>query len=161
MFIRATNIKKGRIITNDMKYISQQEADKIRKCKLNGDEIIIVRSGVNTGDTCVINKDYEDQYAGYDLIIELKRKILNPMFLNELWNTNYMMAIVKPLTRRAAQPHLNSDQVKSLKIPLPPINLQDQFAEFVIKIEEQKDLVKKAIDESQCLFNSLMNKFFE
>ena len=57
-FIRATNIKNGRIVDNDMKYISQKEADRLVKCKLLGGEIIIVRSGVNAGDTCVVTDEY-------------------------------------------------------------------------------------------------------
>lgn len=53
-FIRATNIKNGHIVLNDMKYIDQVEADKIEKCRLQGGELLIVRSGVNSGDTCVV-----------------------------------------------------------------------------------------------------------
>lgn len=46
-------------------------------------------------------------------------------------------------------------------ISLPPFPLQNQFAEIVTKIEEQKALVKKAIDETQYLFDSLMSDYFE
>ena len=70
-FIRATNIKNGRIVDNDMKYISQQEANRLEKCRLSGGEIIIVRSGVNAGDTCVVTSEYIGQYAGYDMILVL------------------------------------------------------------------------------------------
>lgn len=159
-FIRATNIKSGRIIDDNMKFISEDEAEKICKCKLIGGELIIVRSGVNTGDTCVITDQYSGHYAGYDLIISIKHSSLNSIFLNELINTNYMDKIIKPLTRRAAQPHLNADQVRNLPIILPPLSLQTQFAEIVTKIEEQKALVHKAIDETQYLFDSLMNEYF-
>ena len=50
--------------------------------------------------------------------------------------------------------------IKNLNISIPPIILQNQFAEIVTKIEEQKALVQKAIDESQYLFDSLMNEYF-
>ena len=160
-FIRATNIKLGRIIDSGMKYISENEAAKINKCKLQGGELIIVRSGVNTGDTCVIAERYVGQYAGYDLIIKPNQKLLNSIYLNELINTNYMVDVVKPLTRRAAQPHLNAEQTKNLPIILPPFSLQTQFASIVTKIEEQKALVKKAIDETQVLFDSLMSEYFK
>ncbi len=86
-FIRATNIKAGRISENEMLRISQTEANKIEKCRLNGNEIIIVRSGANTGDTCVVTEEYCNQYAGYDIIITLNPKIANPVFFNELMNT--------------------------------------------------------------------------
>jgi len=41
------------------------------------------------------------------------------------------------------------------------VELQNQFAEIVTKIEEQKALVQKAIDETQYLFDSLMSEYFE
>ena len=136
-FIRATNIKKGKIVNDDMKYISEEEAKKISKCKLNGNEILIVRSGVNSGDTCVVTKEYINQYAGYDMILVLGNQI-NPIYLNELLNTNYMEKMIKPLTRRAAQPHLNSEQTQSLPIILPPLSLQNDFAAFVHQIDKSK-----------------------
>lgn len=136
-FIRATNIKNGRIVKNDMKFISQNEADKLEKCKLVGGEILIVRSGVNAGDTCVVSDDYIGQYAGYDMILILKEEI-NPVFLNELINTDYMDKVVKPLTRRAAQPHLNAEQVQNFPIIKVPKYMQEQFAEFVKDVAKSK-----------------------
>ena len=41
-FIRATNIKNGKIVANDMKYIPQEEADRLEKFKLSGGEIIFL-----------------------------------------------------------------------------------------------------------------------
>jgi len=51
--------------------------------------------------------------------------------------------------------------IKSFEIPLPPLQLQTQFGNIVTKIEQQKALVKKAIDETQYLFDSLMSEYFE
>ncbi|HEY8343942.1 MAG TPA: restriction endonuclease subunit S [Bacillota bacterium] len=160
-FIRATNIKKGRIVEEDMKFISKEESLKLKKCKIYENEMIIVRSGVNSGDTCVISNEYSGHYAGYDLILTFDQNKVDPVFVNELFNTNYMEIVIKPLTRRAAQPHLNSEQVQSLRIILPPLDLQTKFATIVTKIEEQKVLVKRAITDSEQLFNSLMSEYFD
>ena len=134
-FIRATNIKNGQIIENDMKQIPQHEADRLEKCKLSGGEIIIVRSGVNAGDTCVVTDSYIGQYAGYDMILVLNES-LNPVFFNTLINTTYMDRVVKPMTRRAAQPHLNAEQTQSFPIICVPRETQDKFAEFVKQVDK-------------------------
>lgn len=160
-FIRATNIKNGRIIEDDMKFISHDEGTKIEKCKMKGNEMIIVRSGVNAGDTCVISEDYIGHYAGYDLILEFNQERVSPFFINELFNTNYMENAIKPLTRRAAQPHLNSEQVQSLQIVLPPLELQKKYITIIQNIEEQKSIVKRSLKESHNLFISLMSKYFD
>ena len=145
-FIRATNIKNGKIVTNDMKYIPQEEADRLEKCKLSGGEIIIVRSGVNAGDTCIVTDEYIGQYAGYDMILVLSSD-LHPVFFNTLINTEYMDKVVKPLTRRAAQPHLNSEQTQRLPIIEVPFELQEQFADFVKQVDKSRFDIKKSIIE--------------
>ena len=158
-FIRATNIKSGHIVNSDMKYIPQEEADRLAKCKLTGGEILIVRSGINAGDTCVVTEDYIGQYAGYDMILVLNKE-LNSVFLNVLINTEYTYRVVKPLTRRAAQPHLNSEQVQSFPIIQVPIKLQNEFADFVEQVDKSKVAVQQALDKAQLLFDSLMQKYF-
>lgn len=158
-FIRATNIKCGRIVKNEMKYIPQSEADKLEKCKLSGGEVLIVRSGVNAGDICVVTDEYIGQYAGYDMILVLKSD-LHPVFFNALVNTTYMEKVIKPLTRRAAQPHLNSEQTQSFPIIQVPYDLQKQFALFVQQVDKLKATIQQSIDELQLLFESLMQKYF-
>ena len=152
-FIRATNIKAGRITENDMLRISSGEAAKIEKCSLEGNEIIIVRSGANTGDTCVVTDEYRNQYAGYDIIITLNPEIANPVFFNELMNTHYMQAVIKPLTVRAAQPHINSEQVQNLPMLMVSLPDQERYAAFVQQTDKSKFDVEivSNLNLSRCL----------
>lgn len=65
------------------------------------------------------------------------------------------------MTGSAGQKRVPASFFKKLKVAVPPLDLQNQFAEIVAKIEEQKALVKKAIEETQTLFDSLMSKYFD
>lgn len=67
---------------------------------------------------------------------------------------------LRELGRGGNQQNLNLSIVKDFKIIVPSLTFQTQFAEIVTKIEEQKALVKKAIDETQYLFDSLMSEYF-
>ena len=49
---------------------------------------------------------------------------------------------------------------KEMKIPIPPISLQNEFAQRIEKIEVQKELVKKSISETEQLINYTMDKYF-
>ena len=137
-FIRATNIKSGRITEVDMLRIDEKAAEKLEKCKLCGNEIIIVRSGANTGDTCVVTTEYANQYAGYDIIVSLDLCRCNPVYYNELLNTHYMQQVVKPLTVRSAQPHINAQQVQDLPMLVATLNEQNEFAAFVEQSDKSK-----------------------
>lgn len=52
------------------------------------------------------------------------------------------------------------DGIVRINICLPPIKLQNQFAAFVNEIDKSKSAVKKALDETQLLFDSLMQEYF-
>lgn len=160
-FIRATNIKKGGIVEDNLVYIDEIEASKLEKCKLTNKDLIIVRSGVNAGDVCRIGDEYAGQYAGYDIIITVDLKIIDTIYLNSVLNNrSYIDHVIKPMTRRAAQPHLNAQQVKSMPIPLPPIALQQEFASKVEAIESMKAKVRQSLSETETLFNSRMDYYF-
>ena len=144
-FIRATNIKAGRITEVDMLRIDDSAASKLEKCKLHGHEIIIVRSGANTGDTCVVTAEYANQYAGYDIIVSLDPARCNPIYYNELLNTHYMQQVVKPLTARSAQPHINAQQVQSLPMLEASLEEQNVFAAFVEQSDKSKLLIEYTV----------------
>ncbi len=115
------------------------------------------------GATCIIFEDYPD--------LLLPDKLWRIEF-NNLANVIYMKYILSDNSVRnslsnvstgtsGSMYNISMGKLKAINIPLPPIELQTQFATIVTKIEEQKSLVKKAIDEIQYLFDSLMNEYFE
>jgi type I restriction enzyme S subunit len=158
-FIRATNIKKGTVIEKDIKFISEEEASKISKCKLKEGDLIIVRSGINSGDSAYINKRYSNSYAGFDLIIEIDFPY--NIFYNYFINTIYGKSILKPLSRRAGQPHLNAEQISKINVIKPSDTLQTKFVQIVEQVEKTKAKMQESLKEMDNLFNALMQKAFK
>lgn len=114
------------------------------------------------GATCMIFEDYPD--------LLLPDKLWRIEF-NILTNFVYMKYILSEDSIRSNLSNLSTgtsgsmynvsmDKLKSVSIPLPPKQLQEHFAEIVIRLEEQKTLIQKAINESQYLFDSLMSEYF-
>ena len=93
-------------------------------------------------------------------------KIIIPEAINNSYlywfclSTHFKNEVERYSNINSLQPNISSEQIESINIPLPPLSLQNQFVAIVTKIEEQKALVQKAIDESQYLFDSLMNEYF-
>lgn len=58
------------------------------------------------------------------------------------------------------QKKLNRANLDTIPIALPPIELQEQFADFVNQVYKSKVVVQKALDETQKLFDSLMQQYF-
>lgn len=59
-----------------------------------------------------------------------------------------------------AQPGLSVRDLNPLDMIIPPLALQQQFAEKIQAIEAQKELVKKSIAETQQLLDSRMDYYF-
>ena len=77
--------------------------------------------------------------------------------------------MVNPAVKRQADkaikgigvPDLHLNMIKKFRIPLPPITLQNQFAERIQAIEAQKQQAKASLEKSETLFNSLLQRAFK
>ena len=61
----------------------------------------------------------------------------------------------------SAQPNLLLSRIRKTQIYLPPLELQNEFAQKVEKIEQQKHLLEQSLTELENNFNSLMQRAFK
>lgn len=66
----------------------------------------------------------------------------------------------KNMTGSAGQRRVPASFLENYQISLPPIDLQNQFADFVAEVDKSKVGVQKALDQTQLLFDSLMQQYF-
>ena len=64
------------------------------------------------------------------------------------------------LNKTVTIPSLTKLDLKKIEMPIPPLNLQEKFADFVKQVDKSKVAVQKALDEAQLLFDSLMQEYF-
>lgn len=84
--------------------------------------------------------------------------IINNVFLYYyLKNT---MDLIQALGRGATFKEVSKSAISSYKVFLPPLSLQEEFAEKVEAIERQKALVQQSIEETQTMFDYTMDKYF-
>ena len=57
-------------------------------------------------------------------------------------------------------PHFKKQMLDKILIPLPPLDIQTQFAQFVEQVDKSKSVIQKSLDETQLLFDSLMQQYF-
>ena len=79
----------------------------------------------------------------------------------QLTRTKKYLSWVSTIQKVVAQPNINAKQYSSLKIPLPPIHLQQKFASIVEHVEKLKEKQKKSYEEIKTLFDALMQKAFK
>lgn len=132
---------------------------------------------VKNGDLLFSRKNTIELVGSCAYVFESTKKLMIPDTVFRLCTKDnihklYLWGLLncqtfKPLVQKLAggtsgsMPNISKERLKGLKIPLPIFLKQTKFAKIVTKIEEQKALVKKAIDETQYLFDSLMSQYFE
>ena len=92
--------------------------------------------------------------------ILVKKEICNREYMGYTLRNKYFLDYILAFSSRTNLPKVNKKQVEGFKLPLPPMGLQNQFADFVHQVNKSKVAVQKALDETQILFDSLMQKYF-
>ena len=140
--IRATNIKNGKIIRNEnLMYVNCESIPKSRIRFLKKNDIVVVRSGVYTGDIALIDEEFEGSVAGYDLIVSPNNKI-NPIFLTIYLSSSIVQNYFSQHKSRVAQSHLNAQQLANTKIIMPPISEQQKIASILTYIDRKINNLK-------------------
>ena len=162
-YLRMNNITyEGKLDLTDIKYIDVPE-NEIEKCVAKKGDILFNRTNSRdlVGKTCVYNNDESMIIAGFVIRARVNKKA-NPYFISEYMNTKYMKNKLKSMCKNACgQSNINSNEFQNIRIYIPPIELQNKFASFVEHIDKLEFELKKSLEETQNLFDSLMAEYFE
>ena len=128
---------------------------------LNDGDILFARSGATVGKTyCHKSKYGKCLYAGYLIRFIPNRSVVLPNYVFYSTKTPYYKAFINNAQNAVAQPNINAKQYSSLLICVPPLSLQQEFAEKIEAIEQQKSLIQQSIVEVQTMFDYTMDKYF-
>ena len=161
-YIRITDITTNGELKEAKVGVSDEEIEA-QKYLLKENDILFARSGATVGKNFFYNKKYgKCIFAGYLIRFQLNVHLVLATYLKKFLETNYYWNWVKNCQNIVAQPNINAKQYgEDLKIMLPPIELQNKFAERIEKIEKLSFEIEEAIKEAENLYNSLISKYFD
>lgn len=86
---------------------------------------------------------------------------VNSTYITTVLCSQYIYRQILTRAKKAVnQASINQGDVQSLNVVVPPLSLQNQFADFVAEVDKSKVEVQKALDQTQLLFDSLMQQYF-
>jgi type I restriction enzyme S subunit len=116
--IRATNVHNGRISEDGLVFVNPTDIPEKRIVWLLAGDIIVVRSGAYTGDSAIIPYGYGQCIAGFDMVLRCNG--VSPNFLQFSLLSKYLKEGQIDLEKtRAAQPHLNAEELGNCIIVFP------------------------------------------
>lgn len=128
--IRATNINRGFISSQGLIFAKIEDIPLDRAPLLRAGEILVVRSGAYTGDSAIVPGEWAGSAPGYDLRISPGRMIY-PSFLAYYLQSSPALHQVEIAKNRAAQPHLNAEDLGDFVLDLPMLNEQRRIADYL------------------------------
>ena len=156
-YVRITDIDENGELNNDI--VSPSVFDE--KYRLHEGDLLFARSGATVGKTYLYRTaDGDAIYAGYLIRVVPDTRYVKPKYLFSFTKTEYYRRFIGLNAQAVAQPNINAKQYGSLKVVVPPLDLQNAFAQKIEAIEKQKELIKKSIQETETLFNSRMDYWF-
>lgn len=159
--IRSMNVYNGKFEYKDLAHISDEQAAKLDNVIIKESDVLLNITGASVARSCVVPNQILPARVNQHVCIIRCKECIEPIFLNRLLiDDNYQKLLWEIAGSGATREAITKQQVERLKIILPPIELQNQFADFVRQVDKSKVAVQKALGETQTLFDSLMQEYF-
>lgn len=156
---RSLNIGEMHVKDSDWVYFTEEGHQKNQKSVVHKNDVLVVRSGA-PGIACVATEKY-DGYNAVDIIIaHPDNSKVNSIFLAAFTNMPHGMNQIRERTGGAAQQHFNVGGYKAMRLIMPSIELQNQYAVFVEQTDKSKLAVKQSLEKLETLKKSLMQQYF-
>lgn len=156
-FINGNNLVDGRIVLNEKtQYVNQSEAKKIF-ISLNTNTVLLSINGT-LGKTAIYNN--ENVVLGKSACYCRLKSELTPLFVLTLMNTHAFVSYLEDNSSKSTIKNVGLKSIRNYPMILPPLPLQQSFAQKIEAIEKQKELINQSIKETQTLFDSRMDYYF-
>lgn len=143
-------------------FIPEEFFEKLKKQGLvpaRGDILLTARG---TLGRCYIIQDDDEFYFQDGMITWLSKydEKITPLYISYLFEMPGFRKQIDSLQAGSTVAYLSISMTKKLNVMVPPFELQNQFADFVNQVNKSKVKIQKALDETQKLFDSLMQQYF-
>jgi len=153
-------------IHNDFEYakyfITAEKYKEMISFKVVPGDLLISCSGVTLGRIAEVPACAKEGIINQALLkLTLNNTVMTNAFFIQQFRSEQIQDVLFGFSRGSGIPNMPSmSEVKAVKFVCPPLELQQQYGDFVKQIDKSKFVVQQALDKAQMLFDSLMQKYF-
>jgi type I restriction enzyme S subunit len=159
-YLRMNNITyDGQLDLSDMKYIDIPK-NEVEKYIVRKGDVLFNRTNSKelVGKTCVFNLDESMIIAGYIIRVRLNEKTI-PVFLSAILNSDYGKLTLRTMCKQiVGQANINAQELQDIEILIPPLSLQNRFAEFAQAADKSRFELARALDELDAAYKALLKE---
>ena len=158
VMVKAQNVKNGKLNRKELSFISNEVSDSLPRSQLAPGDVVMTYVGANIGDVAIIDNEYKYHLAPNVAKIRPDSERYNSIYF--MYMLMLLNAYIVKNSADTAKAALGMERIRKLNVFVPPIELQNQFADIVKQIDKQKFEIEKSLKEMQELYESLMEKYF-
>ena len=155
--INPSHIVDGKVLSDDKFSISDSKYQELSAYQLKVGDVVMGRRG-EMGRCAVVLKD--GFLCGTGSILIRTKGEVTADYIQKIISFPSFKETIEDMAVGQTMLNLNVPIVSSFQIIKPPMAVQDSYYSFVDQVDKSKVKVQKALDETQCLFDSLMQKYF-
>jgi type I restriction-modification system DNA methylase subunit/restriction endonuclease S subunit len=156
-YIRITDIDYNGNLNNDFKTCENIEIQYI----LEEGDFLFARSGATVGKTFLFKSKFgKALFAGYLIRFRTQKEKLIPEFLNYITQSDYYKNWIGAVQTGTSQPNVNAQIYSDLKIPLPPLEVQQKIVDECVVIDKNVELANATIDKAKKEIEEKVSKWF-
>ena len=141
-------------------YIDEGKYKELKNCAVQAGDILISLVGTY-GKTLIMPDNYEAGIINPRLMkITLNKNKVTPIYFKYYFESNALKASMDANTHGGTMGILNLGIIRQMKIQVPPLSLQNQFAAFVERVDQQKQTVQQSLEKLELMKKALMQEYF-
>ena len=156
-YLANTNVQWFHFDLSDLRHMDFSDDDRIEFELKNGD--VLVTEGGEIGRCAIWREELPNCYfqkAVHRVRCDLK--VLLPEYFVWCFKMKAELGLFKSYVSQSTIAHLTGKKIKQVPIPLPPLELQQEFADFAASADKSKFAVQKALDELNATTKKILNQ---
>ena len=160
--LRIGNINSGHFLPVNMVYWPDDLA--LARYKVFPGDLVMSLTGTvgkdDYGNVCILGADYDEYYLNQRNAKLSIEKSLNKCYFSELLKFPGVKKRLTGISRGIRQANISNKDILTLRVPIPPIELQEQFGAFVEQTGKTKTTISRSLEKLETLKKALMQEYF-
>jgi type I restriction enzyme S subunit len=157
LFLMTRNVRPHEITLNNVSYITYEEHQKLIRCKPEPGDVLVTKDG--TIGIAAVVPDTLPEFNIFVSLIKIRPKsVISPHYLAAFINSELGQLQIKQQIKGAAITHIHLEDMRRIRIPVPPRSLQDQIAQVM---QEAYGDRQRKLEESAQSYQKIINYVFE
>ena len=160
LFVTSENVREGFIDLSSPKYIEDGFNDKQKRSMIHKGDFLINIVGASIGRAAQFNLECKANMNQASALVRINDNRIIDKYLLVYLNSDKAQRMYDSMKSDTGRANLSLQDINDLTIMLPPLDKQIEYETFVQQVDKSKVAVQKALEETQTLFDSLMQEYF-